>query len=317
MIVSRYIKFSTFIILIAILLFISLKIDYTRSIIKNLYYFGYKEVLTFNFSKCVPNQLKEKNINKTILVAGHTYGIADHTNNATYPKLLYALEAETKRNFSEHVKVDTIILAGDIVKEARIKNFLEVEEKLKKFTNNLFVAPGNHDYGPKVLGDEQNQKDFIRVFEKAFQKLVIKDNLFLILDTASNTGNVTDEQIEFIRNELDKEKNINNIFIITHHIIWSDMAVKSGFKIEPNPNFIKNNNFDQLLPIFEKLKSEHDIYFFAGDLGVAPIHTKLFCEKIDNIHYIGTGMGNGRLDNYVRIKISEDGKKIGIEPIFF
>ena len=95
------------------------------------------------------------------------------------------------------------------------------------------------------------------------------------------------------------------------------MAVKSGFKVEPNLNFIKNNNFDEILSIFEKLKFKHDIYFFAGDLGVAPIHTKLFCEKIDNIHYIGTGMGNGRLDNYIKIKISKDGKKIGFEPIFF
>ena len=317
MIIARYIKSLIFIVLIVILLFISLKIDYTRSIIKNFYYFGYKEILTFKFSKCVPNKLNDTNIDKTILIAGHTYGLADHTNNATYPKFLYALEAETKRNFSEHVKVDKIILAGDIVKEARIKNFLEVEEKLKKFTNDLLVAPGNHDYGPKVLGNEQNQTDFIKVFKKAFQKFVIKDNLFLILDTATNTGNITEEQIYFIKKELDGDNSINKIFIITHHIIWSDMAVKSGFKVEPNPNFIKNNNFDEVLSIFEKLKFKHDIYFFAGDLGVAPIHTKLFCEKIDNIHYIGTGMGNGRLDNYIKIKISKDGKKIGFEPIFF
>ena len=317
MIVSRYIKFSIFIILIVILLFISLKVDYTRSIIKNLYYFGYKEVLTFNFSKCVPNQLKDTNVDKTILVAGHSYGIAHHTNNATYPKFLYALEAETKINFSEHIKVDKIILVGDIVKEARIKNFLEVEEKLEKFTNDLLVAPGNHDYGPLVLGNKQNQTDFIKVFKKTFQKFFIKDNLFLILDTATNTGNITEEQINFIKKELDGVNYINNIFVITHHIIWSDMAVKSGFKVEPNPDFIKNNNFDEILSIFEKLKFKHNIYFFAGDLGVAPIHTKLFCEKIDNIHYIGTGMGNGGLDNYIKIKISEDGKKIGFEPIFF
>ncbi len=317
MIIGRYIKFSILIVLIVISLFISLKIEYTRNIIKNFYYFGYKEVLSFKFSKCIANTINDTNIEKTILIAGHTYGIADHTNNATYPKLLYALEAETKKNFNEHVKVDTLILAGDIVKEARIKNFLEVEEKLKRFTHKLLVAPGNHDYGPKVLGNEQNQTDFIRVFKKTFQKFVIENNLFLILDTATNTGNITEEQINFIKKELDGANSLNNIFVITHHIIWSDMAVKSGFKVEPNPDFIKNNNFDEVLSIFEKLKLKHNIYFFAGDLGVAPIHTKLFCEKIDNIHYIGTGMGNGRLDNYIKLKISKDGKKIGFEPIFF
>lgn len=317
MVLSRYIKLLIFFLLIITLIFMSLRIDYTRSIIKDLYYFGYKEILSLKFSKCVPRINDDENISNRILIAGHTYGIADHTNNATYPKFLYALEAETKKNFKEHVKVDKIILAGDIVKEARVKNFLEVKEKLDRFANDIIVAPGNHDYGLRVIGNEQNQTDFVKIFGKTFNKFIIKNNLFLILDTASKTGNITKEQINFIQNELDTINSINNIIIITHHIIWSDMAVKSGFKVEPNPEFIKENNFDEILSIFEKLKFKYNIYFFAGDLGVAPIHTKLFCEKIDNIHYIGTGMGNGRLDNYIRMSISKDGKELGFKPIFF
>ena len=81
---------------LGITFFTPLKVSFTREVIKSVYYFGYKESLKYKFSNCVVNNLK-KDISSKIIIAGHTYGIANHTNNATYPKFLYALESEVSK----------------------------------------------------------------------------------------------------------------------------------------------------------------------------------------------------------------------------
>jgi len=298
-----------FIITISIISVVLLKVNYTRNIIKNIYYFGVKETLSYKFSKCASGNLNSSKYS-TILIAGHTYGLFDHKNNATYPKLLYALEAETKKN----KKVEKIILAGDIVKKARVENFLQVKNEFANFSKMLIVAPGNHDYGSNVLGSKENQKDFLKVFKKSFQSIKYKDNIFFILDTATNPGNVTVEQINYIKEELKRSSILNNIFIITHHVIWRNFVKKP---LEPNLPILLENNFNQLFSAFKNSGIRSNIYFIAGDIGVAQAHTKLFCEKKNNIYFIATGMGNGRLDNYLKLMISEDGKTLSIEPVFF
>ena len=312
----RKLTYTTIVVLVlSITFYTALKVSFTREIIKSIYYYGYKETLKYNFSNCVNNNLK-KGISSKIIIAGHTYGIASHTNNATYPKFLYALESEINKK-NKVSDLNKIILAGDIVKIANEKNFLEVKEKLKKFTNELIVAPGNHDFGLKILGDTNNQNVFLRVFNQSFQFLDYKNNLFLILDTASETGNITKEQIEFIKKKINKKNNWTNIFIITHHVVWSEMMTQKGYKISPNLPEIKTNNFEELLSIIKKINTKTNIYLFAGDIAVAPTHTKLFCEKENNIYYIATGMGNGRMDNYIRLEFSDDGNGLNIKPIFF
>ena len=312
----RKLTYTTIVVLVlGITFFTALKVNFTREIIKSVYYFVYKETLKFKFSNCVENNLK-KDLSSKIIIAGHTYGIANHTNNATYPKFLYALESEVSKK-NKVKDLSKIILAGDIVKKANEKNFLEVKEKLKKFTNELIVAPGNHDFGPKILGDINNQNVFLRVFNLSFQSIDYKNNLFLILDTASVTGNITKEQIEFVKKEINKKNNWTNIFIITHHVVWSEMMTQKGYEIIPNLPEIKTNNFEDLLSIIKKINTKTNIYLFAGDIAVAPPHTKLFCEKESNIYYIATGMGNGRMDNYIRLEFSDDGNGLNIKPIFF
>ena len=92
---------------------------------------------------------------------------------------------------------------------------------------------------------------------------------------------------------------------------------QKGYEIIPNLPEIKTNNFEDLLSIIKKINTKTNIYLFAGDIAVAPPHTKLFCEKESNIYYIATGMGNGRMDNYIRLEFSDDGNGLNIKPIFF
>jgi len=312
---KKYSSYLIAILFLGVFFFLLLQVNYTREIAKNIYYFAFKETLKQSFSNCVPDNLKSNNF-KTLLVAGHTYGIGNHTNNATYPKFLYALEHELLK-VKNNKKIDKIILAGDIVKEARIKNFLEVKEKIEKFTDEIIVAPGNHDFGPNILGDKSHENDFLKVFNKNYAEIDFNNSIFFILDTASNFGNIPTEQINLITNKLKIKNKFKNIFIITHHVVWSEMMNKRGIKISPNLPQIKNNNFNKFYSVIKKFSNKANVYLISGDIAVAPGHSKLFCEKDNNFFFIATGMGNGRLDNYLKIKISKDGEEIKIEPIFF
>lgn len=292
-----------------------LKANFSREIIKNIYYLGYKEVLKYNFSSCVQNNLRTKSYSE-IIIAGHTYGETDHNNTSTYPKFLKALKTKVEKKIHKN-NFSKIILAGDIVRKAKEKNFLEVKNKLSNFSNEILVAPGNHDFGPKIETGKKHQNDFLKVFKKSYTSLDYKNNLFLVLDTASITGSFSTKQINWMQKEINKKKDWNNIFIITHHVVWSDMMNQRGYEIYPNLNEVKTNNFNNLYSILKKINKKINIYLFAGDINVAPIHTKLFCKKEKNIYFIATGMGNGRLDNFISLEVSDDGKKLNIKPIFF
>jgi len=318
---ARMKKYLFIIIFFTITIFVTsvllLKVNYTRNIIKNIYYFVEKETLSYKFSKCASGNLNSSKYS-TILIAGHTSGSPTHKNNSTYPKFLYALEHEIEKN----KKVEKIILAGDTLKKPSLENFLQVKNELANFSKNLIIAPGNHDFfgsshdydDPNKRSFDENKKDFLKVFKKSFQTIKYKDNIFFILDTATKAGNVNVEQINYIKEELKRSSILNNIFIITHHVIWNSFIKKP---LEPNLPELIGNNFNEVFSIFEKSGIQNNIYFIAGDIAVAPAHTKVFCEKKNNIYFIATGMGNGRLDNYLKLKISEDGEKVSIEPIFF
>ena len=78
-----------------------------------------------------------------------------------------------------------------------------------------------------------------------------------------------------------------------------------------------SNNFEEVISLFENLKSNIKIFFVAGDIGVLKQKTMTFCEKKNNLYFIATGMGNKTLDNYLKILISSDGEILSIKPFYF
>ena len=78
-----------------------------------------------------------------------------------------------------------------------------------------------------------------------------------------------------------------------------------------------NINFENVLDLFKDKKVNNGIFFIAGDVGRFENVTKIFCEKVNKIKFIATGMGSGKNDNFLKINISEDGELISIYPIIF
>ena len=259
--------------IVAIITFL-LNLDYIRSSnfvgkesIKKSFFYIKKKTNQYNFKSCSIEE-KDKSIGIKILIAGHTYGYPGDKNLSTYPKFLNHLEKNSQR-------YDHAFLAGDIVFEPNKRNFLKVKNELSFFFNNLYVAPGNHDVDMSSA-NEDIKKEFLSVFNKNFQKVNINNNLFFVLDSTINPGNISSNQIIYLKKEIENIKDIKNIFIITHHPVWENYTNK---KVLSNEwvNLSLNNNFADVLSLFKNLKKDVKVFFVAGDFGVFHNRTVLFC----------------------------------------
>ena len=308
-------------ILIITLLLAIFNIDYLRKTdfigkesIKQIFFYVKKRHLINKYSSCFINN-KNHTSTKKILIAGHTYGYPEDDNFSTYPKFLNHLK-ETALE-----KYDFAFLAGDIIKTGNIVNksnknfFLQVKNEFSNFSNKIYVAPGNHDVG-LALKNKAGRNEFLSVFDKNYQKIIINNNLFFVLDSTLEPGNISEEQLFFLKNELNNIDNIKNIFVITHHVIWQKYT-KEKIISNVGDKFFSNRNFNDVISLFDELESKIKIFFVAGDIGVLKQKTLIFCEKKDNLYFIATGMGNKRLDNYLKILISSEGKIVSMQPIFY
>ena len=275
--------------------------------IKKSFFYVKKKTIQSKYKSCFIDK-KNKGIDKQIIIAGHTYGTPGDKNLSTYPKFLNHLKKKLH-------KYDHAFLAGDIAFEGNKENFLRVKNELSFFFNNLYVAPGNHDVG--LLSKDKNIiKEFLSVFNKNYQKVIINKNLFITLDSTINPGNISTNQIIYLKEKIKNIKDIKNIFIITHHPVWQNYTNKKVLSNEWR-DLPLNNNFNDVLSLFKNLKKEVKVFFVAGDFGVFHHRTVLFCEKNKNFYFIATGMGNKKLDNYLKVLISADGEIVSINPIFF
>jgi len=307
--------------IIIVLLFIIIKIDYVRKSdfvgkesVKKSFFYIKKNYLINKYSSCFIDK-NNQTIDKQIIIAGHTYGYPGDDNLSTYPKFLNHLTETIVE------KYDFIFLAGDIIKTGDIVNksnkihFLQVKNELNNFFNELYVAPGNHDVG-LALTNKTGRNEFLSVFNKNYQEIVINDNLFIVLDSTFEPGNISQDQLNFLKTKLKNIKNIKNIFIITHHVIWQNYIGKKVIS-NVNKDFFSKSNFGDVISLFKNLENKIKIFFVAGDIGVLKDNTIIFCERKNNLYFIATGMGNKRLDNYLKILISSKGEILLIKPIFF
>ena len=307
--------FSALFFFTIIILFLILKPDYIektnfdgKETVKKIFFYVKKNYLKNKYSGCFIDE-QNKEIDKQIVIAGHTYGSPSDKNLSTYPKFLNSLSRTSEQ-------YDYAFLAGDIVFEANQKNFLKIKSELSPYFNNLYIAPGNHDVG-LALKNKNIRKQFLSVFNKNYQKIVTNKNLFIVLDSTVDPGSISKDQMVFLRKELENIQDIKNIFIITHHAIWQNYTREKIWSNAKKGLFL-NNNFKEVTSLlFENLKKEIKVFFIAGDFGVFKERTVIFCEKNRNLYFIATGMGNKRLDNYLKVLISSDGEILSIKPIFF
>ncbi len=256
----------------------------------------YYKVFTYNdFSKsekCILNLNKKieskKNPDYSFFIAGHVYGSPNSNNLGIYPKFYNNLF--TKKNI-----FDFGIFAGDVTRKGDKENWDFFDNQINNFDFKIYIAPGNHDIGSTK--DSIKRIDFKKRYGDLYRSIKFKNDLFIILDPYENQWSIKNQQLDFLKKELQQNYQIvDNIFIISHPVIY----INEKFNVEVNSysGAGKHLNFwDEIYPLIKRY--DNNYYIVAGDVGAFGNGFELFCKKFEKTIFLATGMGGGINDNYL------------------
>lgn len=224
-------------------------------------------------------------INHTVeysfFVAGHTYGSPSNYIGGLHPPFV--------ANFpllNEDSLIEMGFLTGDIVKYSTPHYWDLVDSDLELLKMPVYFAQGNHDATDLPLYNSR--------YGETYYSFIQNNDLFMVLDGNIDGWRITGDQLTFFKSAIENNKNtVNNVFILTHHLIYSDK-----YKHTPNSPEGKANELNfmsDLKPILENVNQQ--VFLIAGDVGAFNYSNSIFYQRDKNIHYIASGMGNGIQEN--------------------
>jgi len=137
----------------------------------------------------------------------------------------------------------------------------------------------------------------------------INDNYYIHL----NRDSLNQENLQLIKDSISAHQQCKRYFILSENMIWCNN--RSLFcKVQTEQSRIgeyRDNNFwTELEPMFNKL--EQDVYFIGGGMARDTGDDGYLYFAYENIHLIGTGIGESLESNALKINIHED-DRISIE----
>lgn len=275
---------------------------------KMLYYNGINRIFETEVRKVSQNCKFSKNLKRKInfdkdffFIAGHTYGSIYNQDEIIYPKFYSWLN-------SNKTKITRGFFVGDFIKNFNDANIEIFNKKISNLNFDTFYAPGNHEFD-----QENKRKLFKKYFGKTYYSYQHNKNLFIILNPYLNNWSIKNEQLFFLKKQIIKNKsNVRNIFLIFHPTIFFE---KYNKKIRPNSyhGYEKSNFWNEIYPFLKNFKK--NFYLISGDFGAYPNNKEFFCDKKENILFIGTGMGGGVNDNI--LVFQNQNNELIFEVVFF
>lgn len=197
---------------------------------------------------------------------------------------------------------DFVIQVGDMIhgytyEPEHIRGEWErFKQQIGPLTVPFYPVPGNHDVGTLAL---ENVYKEVWGEDRLFYSFNHKNSHFIILDTDYNLnyGKITPNQIEWLSNDLENNKEADHIFVFMHNPLWRS----------------KNSSWDELTAVLKKYENARTV--FAG-------HTHEYCfEEVDgfqcfiinssgHINYEAPAVGYFHQFLYVSIKDDEVQKAI-------
>lgn len=244
-----------------------------------------------------------RKLSHSFFLAGHTYGSTAEKSKNENLKGLHPPFMEKVSFLNAQPKMTKGFLLGDCVWKP--SHWPEAQKDIESIGIPIEIVRGNHDGG---------LKNFENLFGPSYKSYVYKNNLYIILDSNIDGWNIEGEQLVFLMNTLRNDtKNVDNVFIFSHHLIWYNTQKFS----KPFPNSVQNrkqpSNFWTKIEPLLRLQ-ERPVYIFAGDLGAFSKERRkkdhvieYFYHSYDNLTFVGTGMGGGVRDNMVIVDVFDDG----------
>jgi hypothetical protein len=230
----------------------------------------------------------------SFIVSGHFHGAS--TNSSTFPASSLLANIDTLN------ALDPLFLMslGDMFQDVNQDYLNQYQKSLfDRLKMPLYNAVGNHDLF--------NGNMYEKVYGKTFYCFSHSTELFIILDTELDDGNIKNEQLEMLKGALDKAKlgSLKNIFIFSHRPIWAEDNTKYSqvFKENTRSQFGKPNFEKEVLPLLEK--SALSIFWISGSMGGGA--ASFFYDKKENskITYMQTAIRDLPRDAVLQVFIKQ------------
>ncbi len=241
-------------------------------------------------------------------IVGHPRANENFSSN---PIFVEALKTAEKLNAELLFLNGDMILGGlespkDIQKEWDI-----FDGNLKSFSGEIYRAPGNHDLGTSQM------TSYYRANHPLNESFLHKGVQFIIFNSVfpaeERGGNINEEEISFIRRELEKYNDSIPFIFLMHHPLWASNLYPTHKKaldaVANLTNFSRNNWWDAAHPLFTKRRG----FIVSGDAGTKKIPYTYF-EK-DKATYILSGISVSRLKDNVFLYFTVTNNDIAVNPI--
>ncbi len=179
--------------------------------------------------------------------------------NEVFIKMTNPLE-QIKSLIRQNKKYDFILVTGDICEFGTVQEYREV----KNFLEDLFMCP--------VIGTPGNH-DNIENFEVGFNPLFyvkevdkVKVISFNSADAANDDGIITEETINVLRKELEKETDKKIILLTHHHLIRQQFVLNNAENSTKVEDIIKNSKATAIF-------TGHTHHFYVSSFADKPYFT--------------------------------------------
>ena len=224
-------------------------------------------------------------------VAGHVYGSGLDKSPGMHPPFVADFDFIRK-----HTDMRFGVFTGDIVYYSRDSYWDVVDQQIEQLGIKVHFATGNHDEGHKSPYKERYGKTFYH-FEQ-------EGDLCIVLNPGLGGWNIWGEQMDFLKATLANVKRYHNIFIFFHQVLWwePDNAY-AAIRFNSTDGRAPDINFwPEVVPLLEA--TQKPVFLFAGDVGADPRKTAFSFHTFNNIRMISSGMGNGKMDNYLLVDVN-------------
>jgi hypothetical protein len=258
-----------------------------EQVMKKLVYFL---AIAHLFISCVSHDHQDDSY--SFFVAGHTYGNPNGSNPGLHPPFIKSFGW-----INENEDIDFGILTGDIVRKSDVPSWDSVDAQLEKLRPKVYFCPGNHDIKNRELYESR--------YGKRFYSFSYANDLFIVMDGSLDRWNISGEQLEFLKEELQADPATGNIFLFIHQLVWWDEDnVFSKVNLNWPPYTPDTTNYwAEVEPLLQSVPVP--VVIFAGDLGANNTATPVMYFKDKNITYIASGMGSIAHDNFIVVHMTD------------
>jgi len=251
-------------------------------------------LLLFIFVISCQKETVVPDISYSFFVAGHTYGGAGIDNRGLHPPF------EQKFGYLNSRNVSLGFLTGDIVIRSTEQNWDEVDSVLQYLDADVHFVVGNHDL-------KENPDLFENRYGRTYSYFVKHSDLFIILDPNIDHWNISGEQLEFLKETLNENPEVRNIFVFFHQLLWRESDNKYKYvRMNSTEGRADTINFwSEIMPLFTQ--RTNPVAMFAGDMGAASWSDNFMYDTFENITLIASGMGDEDGDNVIIVNMSDKG----------